>query len=362
MLKRLFIARTQFGIKGGVCVIVPRHEINQNCFMLRLDETKSIGIVIFNGCNIVDATGPAGVFGAANELAKSRGINRQPYSIQFMGSTVGPIATSAGPSLYASRSVDRSANALDTLICAGGVGTRAMSHDTKAVRSVGRYAENARRVVSVCTGAFVLAASGILDGKKVVTHWAHCEALSNRFPEIIVDPDPIFLRDRNIYTSAGITAGMDLTLALIEEDLGRSFATDVAKEMVMFLKRPGSQSQFSEHLRAQMAPDGKLKEVQLWVLNHLTESHSVESLAERAMMSPRSFYRRFKETTGITPSRFVSEVRVDAAKRLLEESPLQIKAIASQCGFGDEERMRRTFHRWLGISPDDYRQRFSSTF
>lgn len=330
--------------------------------MLKLSDTKSIGIIIFNGCNIVDATGPAGVFGAANELAKNRGVNMLPYSIQFIGSTVGPIATSAGPSLYATKSIDREADSVDTLICAGGIGARAMSVDDSAVKSVARFAAKSRRIVSVCTGAFVLAASGILDGKRAVTHWAHCDNLARLFPEIDVDPDPIFVRDDNVYTSAGITAGMDLTLALIEEDLGRPFATDVAKEMVMYLKRPGTQSQFSEHLRAQMAPDGNLKDVQLWVLENLTEKHTVESLAERATMSPRSFYRRFKETTGITPSRFVSEVRVDAAKRLLEESPMQIKAIATKCGFGDEERMRRTFHRWLGVSPDDYRQRFSSSF
>lgn len=330
--------------------------------MLKLSNTKSIGIIIFGGCNIIDATGPAGVFGAANELAKDRGINLMPYRIQFIGTTVGPIATSAGPSLYASKSIDRSADGIDTLICAGGVGTRAMSYDASAVKSVASLAGKARRVVSVCTGAFVLAASGILDGKRAVTHWAHCENLAQRFPEIQVDPDPIFVRDENIYTSAGITAGMDLTLALIEEDLGRAFATDVAKEMVMFLKRPGSQAQFSEHLRVQMAPDGNLKDVQLWVLKNLTKDHTVESLAARATMSPRSFYRHFKETTGITPSRFVSDSRVDAAKRLLEESPLQIKSIAAKCGFGDEERMRRTFHRRIGISPDDYRQRFSSTF
>lgn len=336
--------------------------IEHSACMLKLSETKSIGIVIFGGCNIIDATGPAGVFGAANELAKDRGVNIPPYHIHFIGSAIGPIATSAGPSLYATKAIDLAADDIDTLICAGGVGTRAMSLDRSAVQDVANLALKARRVVSVCTGAFVLAASGILDGKRAVTHWAHCDNLAQRFPDVIVDPDPIFVRDDNVYTSAGITAGMDLTLALIEEDLGRSFATEVAKEMVMFLKRPGSQSQFSEHLRVQMAPDGNLKDVQLWVLKNLDEHHTVENLAERATMSPRSFYRHFKETTGITPSRFVAESRVDAAKRLLEESSLQIKAIAAKCGFGDEERMRRTFHRRIGVSPDDYRQRFSSTF
>lgn len=349
-------------MKRGLYVIAPITKIEHIVIMLKAFDTKSIGIIIFGGCNIIDATGPAGVFGAANELAKDRGINLMPYSIQFIGTTIGPIATSAGPSLYASKAIDRAAEDIDTLICAGGVGTRVMSFDTTAVTAVANLASKARRVVSVCTGAFVLAASGILDGKRAVTHWAHCENLARRFPEIQVDPDPIFVRDENVYTSAGITAGMDLALALIEEDLGRSFAMDVAKEMVMFLKRPGSQAQFSDHLRVQMAPDGKLKDVQLWVLKNLTDDHTVESLAARATMSPRSFYRHFKETTGITPSRFVADSRVDAAKRLLEESPLQIKAIAAKCGFGDEERMRRTFHRRIGISPDDYRQRFSSTF
>jgi len=350
------------GRNSGYIVIVPNRLIAHTDVMLTLSETKSIGIIIFSGCNIIDATGPAGVFGAANELAKDRGVNVQPYRIQFIGSTVGPIATSAGPSLYASKSLDPAPETIDTLICAGGVGSRSMSFDQHAVRAVAYIAFNARRIVSVCTGAFVLAASGVLDGKRAVTHWAHCDTLAKRFPDVIVEPDPIFIRDENIYTSAGITAGMDLTLALIEEDLGRAFATDVAKEMVMFLKRPGSQAQFSEHLRVQMAPDGKLKKVQQWVLDNLAKDHTVESLAERATMSPRTFYRHFKNTIGITPSKFVVDVRVDAAKRLLEESPLQVKAIAVECGFGDEERMRRTFHRRLGISPDHYRQRFSSTF
>ena len=233
--------------------------------MLKLSETKSIGIIIFGGCNIIDATGPAGVFGAANELAKQRGVNVLPYRIHFIGSAIGPIATSAGPSLYATKAIDLASDGIDTLICAGGVGSRAMSNDASAVNAVANLAINARRVVSVCTGAFVLAASGILNGKRAVSHWAHCDNLARRFPEVIVDPDPIFVRDDNVYTSAGITAGMDLTLALIEEDLGRSFATEVAKEMVMFLKRPGTQSQFSEHLRVQMAPDGNLKDVQLWI-------------------------------------------------------------------------------------------------
>lgn len=243
------------GRNSGYIVIVPIRPIAHTDIMLTLSETKSIGIIIFSGCNIIDATGPAGVFGAANELAKDRGVNVQPYSIQFIGSTVGPIATSAGPSLYASKSLDPAPENIDTLICAGGVGSRSMSFDQHAVRAVANIAFNARRIVSVCTGAFVLAASGVLNGKRAVTHWAHCDTFAKRFPDVIVEPDPIFIRDENIYTSAGITAGMDLTLALIEEDLGRAFATDVAKEMVMFLKRPGSQAQFSEHLRVQMAPD-----------------------------------------------------------------------------------------------------------
>lgn len=330
--------------------------------MVKVSDTRSIGIIIFNGCNIVDACGPAGVFGAANELARDRGANTQPYIIQFIGSAVGPIATSAGPCLYATKSIDQLPDGTDTIICAGGVGSRMMSLDHSAVRAVASVAQRSRRIVSVCTGAFVLAASGLLNGKRAVTHWAHCDDLACRFPDVNVDPDPIFIRDRNVYTSAGITAGMDLSLSLIEEDFGRAFATDVAKEMVMFLKRPGSQSQFSQHLRTQMAPDGKLKDIQIWVLDNLSEKHSVESLAERAMMSPRSFYRNFKEAVGLTPSRYVTELRVDAAKRLLEESPLQIKTIAAKCGFGDEERMRRSFHRWVGICPDDYRQRFKSSF
>ncbi len=317
-----------------------------------------IGIVVFERCQLIDATGPAAVFGSANEVWRERHGGGPLYEVTVHARATGPVKSSAGVSLHADR--DLSPTPLDTLICAGGKGSRAFAQDRDAVNAVWQLANDAQRIVSVCTGAYVLAATGLLDGRRAVTHWAHCRQLANEYPAVRVEADPIFIQDGQIYTSAGVTAGMDLALALVEEDHGHDLALAVASEMVMFMKRPGTQAQFSRHLAAQMAPSGGIREVQTWLVQNLDAPINVEAMADRAAMSLRTFNRRFKDATGQTPAAYIQDLRVDNARCLLEESELPIKAIARHCGFGDEERMRRAFHRRLGVGPQDYRTRFSS--
>lgn len=326
----------------------------------RLTAARRIGIVIFDRCQIVDATGPAAVFGSANELHQAAGGSEPLYDLCMIANRTGPVRTSTGVSLFADSTLKDAVSSFDTLICAGGKGSLQFIEDEQVVVDIRRLTHSARRVVSVCTGAYVLAAAGRLDGCRAVTHWAHCRNLADRFPKVRVDPDPIFIKDGNVYTSAGVTAGMDLALALLEEDHGKALALNVAREMVMFMKRPGSQAQFSRQLSAQMAPRGDIRKVQIWLLDRLAEDISVEDMAEQAAMSLRTFNRHFKKATGRTPAGFVQEARIEAARNLLEDSDLPVKLIARQCGFGDEERMRRAFHRNLGVSPQDYRMRFAS--
>ncbi|MFL5908454.1 MAG: GlxA family transcriptional regulator, partial [Solirubrobacterales bacterium] len=215
-----------------------------------------------------------------------------------------------------------------------------------------------RRVTSVCSGAFLLARAGLLEGRTVTTHWASTAELARRHPELRVDPNPIFVRDGNVWTSAGVTSGMDLSLALVEEDLGRDIAVEVARWLVLFLQRPGGQAQFSTHLSAQLAERQPLRELQAWIADNLDADLRVEALAERAAMSPRNFARFFHRETGITPAAYVEELRVERARQLLEESDESIELVSSRCGFGTPETMRRAFARRVGAAPADYRARF----
>ncbi len=219
----------------------------------------------------------------------------------------------------------------------------------------------ARRVASVCTGAFLLAAAGVLNGRRAPTHWSLCAELAQRFPAVHVEPDPIFVRDGPVWTSAGVTAGIDLALALVEQDLGRTVALAVARYLVVFLKRPGGQAQFSTALFLQTSEDqfGALHE---WINEHLSGDMSLPVLASQAGMSERSFSRHYAKATGLTPGRAVERLRVEAARRLLSESRLPLKRISQRCGFGSEETMRRSFLRQMAATPQDYRARFGSCF
>jgi transcriptional regulator GlxA family with amidase domain len=249
--------------------------------------------------------------------------------------------------------------ALDTLIVAGGQGVEAAAADPVLVGWVRGRAKQARRVASVCTGAFLLATSGELDGRRATTHWSFCAELARRFPAVTVEPDPIFVHDGPVWTSAGVTAGIDLALALVEEDLGRTVALAVARYLVVFLKRPGGQAQFSATLSLQSAEDS-FGTLHGWIKEHLSGDVSLPALAREAGMSERSFSRHYLEATGLTPARAVERLKVEAARQMLSESRLPVKRVATRCGFGSEETMRRSFLRLLAATPQDYRARFSS--
>jgi transcriptional regulator GlxA family with amidase domain len=247
----------------------------------------------------------------------------------------------------------------DTLIVAGGRGVHAASKNPAQVAWVRERAAQCRRVASVCTGAFLLAATGLLDERRAVTHWAHCEHLGQRYPAVRVDPSPIFIRDGALWTSAGVTAGIDLALALIEDDLGSALALDVARELVVFLKRPGGQAQFSTTLSLQKTGD-RFSDLHAWIAENMAADLSIATLAARTGMSERSFVRHYRTQTGITPARAIDQLRLEAARRLLGDTSFPVKRVAARCGFGSEETMRRSFLRSMGVTPQAYRERFSA--
>jgi transcriptional regulator GlxA family with amidase domain len=249
--------------------------------------------------------------------------------------------------------------ATDTFIIAGGAGVHAVEADADAVAQVRQCADHAPRVASVCSGAFLLAATGMLAGRRVTTHWERCEQLARRYPDLIVERDPIFLNDGRFWTSAGVTAGIDLTLALVEADLGRSAALAIARHLVVFAKRPGGQAQFSAGL-ALSGADARFDTLHGWISQHLAQDLSVPRLANQAGMSERSFVRQYHAITGVTPARAVERLRIEAAQLSLGSSPTSIKEVARRCGFRCEETMRRSFLRVLAVSPSDYRVRFHS--
>ncbi|RQS74985.1 GlxA family transcriptional regulator [Burkholderia sp. Bp8963] len=321
------------------------------------DEPRSILVLAFPGTQLLDVSGPLQVFASVNELALERG-RAAPYAPRVVAADAGPVATSSGLVVIAD-SLRAAGRHADTVIVAGGKGVHAASRDTRLVRWVRKQAEQARRIASVCTGAFLLAEAGLLDGRRAVTHWTRCDELASRYPNVRVEADPIFIREGALWTSAGVTAGIDLALALVEEDLGRAIALDVARELVVFLKRPGGQAQFSAALSMQRTDD-RFGELHAWIAEHLRADLSVPALAERVRMSERSFVRHYRAETGRTPARAVEQIRIESAQRLLGETSWPIKRIADRCGFGSEETLRRSFVRVLGVSPQGYRERFAA--
>jgi transcriptional regulator GlxA family with amidase domain len=318
---------------------------------------RRVAIVTFPDCQLLDVTGPWEVFGRTTRWLRDQGL-AGGYTLELVASRRGSVASSSGLAIGVTKPLAALRGALDTLVVAGGVGTQAALADRSLVAAVKSAASRARRATSVCTGAFLLAEAGVLDGRRATTHWNACARLAAGYPKVRVEADPIFVRDGRVWTSAGVTAGMDLALALVEEDHGREVALAVARELVLFLKRPGGQSQFSAQLEAQLAERPPLRDLQAWMADHPTADLSVESLAKRVAMSPRHFARVFKAETGATPARAALAARVEAARRRLEDGDDGLEGVAAASGFGSAEVMRRAFLRTLRVGPAVYRRRF----
>ena len=321
-------------------------------------EPRRVAMVAYPDVQILDVTGPLEVFARTARWLVDQGRRRQPtYVVELLAERPGIVRSSSGLELFVRRSFTAIRGSIDTLLLAGGIGAR-RAPSAQLVGWLRRIAPRVRRLASICTGAFVLAEAGLLDGRRATTHWGACREFAQQYPRVRVETDPIFVRDGAIYTSAGVTAGMDLALALVEEDHGREVALAVARELVMFLKRPGGQSQYSAQLTAQTADRVPLRELQVWIGEHPDADLSVSALARRAVMSERHFARVFTREVGMTPARFVELTRVEAARRRLEESSLNIDAVAVQSGFGSAETMRRAFLRTVRVNPAQYRHRF----
>ncbi|MER5636132.1 GlxA family transcriptional regulator [Kitasatospora sp. NPDC002227] len=307
---------------------------------------RSVLFVLYDDLQSLDVSGPWEVFANAG-------------AYRARTASLGGAAVRSGSGLRMLPDEDlRGSGPPHTLLVPGGPGSR--HPDPELTARIKELAAGAERVVSVCTGAFLLAGAGLLDGRRATTHWAHCAALARRYPAVRVDPEPIYVRDGAVATSAGVTAGIDLALALVEEDLGRERALLIARHLVMYLRRPGSQAQFSTQLAAQLAERRPLRELQQWIAEHPAADLAVPELARRAALSPRQFARAFAAEVGVTPGRYVDAVRLETARRLLEESADGIEQIARAAGYRTPEAMRRAFAQALGTPPSEYRRRFNS--
>jgi len=315
---------------------------------------RRVVIVAFDGIQSLDVTGPAEAFSIATRFYGAR------YKVELVTRDGAPARSHSGLSLNADDAIADVEGAIDTLVVAGGAGATSAAQDEHLVTWIRHAAARSRRVASVCTGAFLLAEAGLLDGRRATTHWNSCARLAERYPRITVEPDPIFVRDGKVSTSAGVTAGMDLALALIEEDHGPDVALETARSLVLFVRRPGGQSQFSAQLEAAPARREPLREVQAHIAEHPRADLSVPALAARAYMSERNFARAFRAETGMTPATYVEVMRVERTRRELETTDLPIEAVAARCGFGTVETMRRAFSRRVGVNPAAYRERFAA--
>ena len=322
----------------------------------RQSDARRVVFLAFPQVILLDLIGPWEVFSLTNKLARRE---TPPYDLELVsGDGSAMVPSGGGISMDSHRLARNCRGAIDTLIVPATDLTWGAKPPAQSITVLRRLAGRSRRVVSICGGAFLLAEAGLLDGKKATTHWRGAADLAARFPKIDVQADSIFVKDASVYTSAGVTAGIDLALALVEEDLGQSIALDCARELVVFMRRPGGQSQFSAALEAQHAERDVINELIAWAADNLSGDLSVQAMAERVHMSLRNFSRVFRNEVGQTPAAFVETLRVNAARQRLEETGESIDAIAEHCGFQSADSMRRSFRRVVKVAPGDYRQRF----
>ncbi|UQX04620.1 helix-turn-helix domain-containing protein [Streptomyces sp. RerS4] len=324
-----------------------------------MPQPHRVVIVAFPGIELLDVTGPAEVFSVASRVA---GADRPGYLVQIATADGGPVTTSSGVRLMADLTLDDANSRVDTLLVSGaielvgdGVEPVIDGEVTDWLRCAAPWA---RRIGSICAGAHLLAAAGMLDGRPATTHWLTAARLAAEHPSVRVDPDPIFIRDGRVWTCAGVTSGMDMALAMVAEDHGQDLALATARMMVMYVKRSGGQSQFSVPLSVQSSSDDRIDELRMWIAEHLTEDLSLEALAARTHLSVRHFTRLFQQRTSTTPAAYVEAARLEAARRLLEDGDRSLPEVSAASGLGSVETLHRVFRRRLGTTPAEYRRRF----
>jgi transcriptional regulator GlxA family with amidase domain len=318
--------------------------------------TRRVAFLITDTPSTIDVVGPMEVFRVASKFRQASG-KPAAYQLEILRWTADGKVTPGDRGVMAERSY-REVRDVDTLVVTGNAHYLEALADRRLMAWLREVVRSARRVCSICIGAFILAEAGLLDGKRATTHWRYSNELAGRHPKIEIDPDPIFIKDGRFYSSAGSSAGLDLALALVEEDLGHEASLGVARELVLFLQRPGGQSQFSAQLAAHRPGRRPLSELQAWMADHPEADLSVEALARRAGMSPRNFARVFKDEIGVPPARYVELLRVESARRRLESAQATVDEVADDCGFGSRETMRKAFLRSVGVTPSEYRGRF----
>ncbi|MEN6453836.1 MAG: GlxA family transcriptional regulator [Prolixibacteraceae bacterium] len=323
---------------------------------------KHVVIVAPPYTSLLDVSGPLEVFAKAASLLAFTNQAAESYQLHVVSSEGSKVVnTSTGLPIVCEGNLKSADYEIDTLLIAGMPNAPDNMVSQATLKWLKTYSPMIRRVGSVCTGAFILAEAGLLKGRRATTHWMACGKMAQRYPDICVEKDPIFVKDGHIYTSAGISSGMDLALALVEEDYGRDLALMVARQLVLYLKRPGNQSQYSAVLSFQKVNYQPIRELQDWLIDHLNEDLTVESLAERTSMSPRNFARVFHREAGITPARFIEKLRVETARRRLEETKLNLNEISQECGLGSPDTLRRLFLKHFKTNPSDYRRSFQSS-
>jgi transcriptional regulator GlxA family with amidase domain len=322
-------------------------------------QSRTIALLSFDGVAALDITGPYEVFSMPSYLAQDKAV--PPYRITLLADQAGPVRSASGLSLIADAAWRDFHDKVDTLLVCGGPDMTILQRNHKLLAWLRTMAHRTRRIGSICTGAFLLAEAGLLNNRRATTHWSEIGRLAQAYQSITVEPDAIYVKDGHVYTSAGITAGMDLALALVEEDLGRDVALAVARMLVLFLKRPGGQSQFSTQLQAQAVEGHRLADLLIWLTDHHHTALTVEDMASRAGMSPRTFARVFVSETGDTPAFYLEKLRLEHAVRLLETTNTSLDIAAQECGFTGHEQLRRAFQRHKGVTPQDYQKRFQTT-